>query len=476
MKSQSNFQKNYLISFAEILSRLPLILTVGFLAKSIGVEAFGAWALVLIIQTLAITIGSAGMSSALIRFVPNANLNLAYDYFILSFKKSALILILFAIFISFSYNQIGVLLNIDKEYRWLILMSMLMAAGSILDGHIDAYFKGKKIVKKQIYFLISKTLAEVFSVVLVFYFLNFSHPSISISIYIIFVLGVKLLIYPWLIIESLSLSRRKIETSLKKEFLNFSYLLLPGIILGWAIIQLDRVIISQMLNSEEIGIYAFSATLASYFVFLSYSIMPLFQSMASSYYDQNELKKLSNLFEIWQFIFLAVGSIALMIVAFFSEDILIFTAGYEFSKYPKIFIILCVSICVDQFLGQYHYIFYLIKKPKFTTYFFATKLLTLSILIPTFIFLFGIYGAAFGVLVSVFTVNLIQYIFAIKLINLKISLFIWSYSILLATTIILFYYLTSMNYLNRSMTLFILTPLIVIYSYFKLKKLGYYHE
>ncbi|MDC1387046.1 oligosaccharide flippase family protein [Candidatus Thioglobus sp.] len=469
-----NFKKNYSLSIAEVLSRLPLIFTVGFLAKSIGVEAFGAWSLVLIMQTLFITIGSAGMSSALIRYVPNSKNHIAYQYLFVSFQKSLVAILPLAFIVFFFYEKIGYLLNINIEYHWLLMMSLIMALGSIVDGHLDAYFKGRKLVSKQIYFLLTRTIAEIFSVLLVFYFLDFSHSSNAISIYVISVVSIKFFIYPWLVWESAGILKNKLDKSLEIEFTNFGYLLVPGILIGWAILQADRIIIGQMLNAREIGVYAFSATLASYFVFLSYSIMPLFQSIASSHYDKGDIQKLHNLFEIWQYIFSLGASIALIFVVFFSREILILTAGEEFSQLPHLFIILSLAIFLEQFFGQYHFIFYLKKTPKLTTIFFFTKLITLLSLIPIFIYFFGLNGAAIGVLATTFLVSIVQYKMAIKLISLKLTFFLIRYLIILTSIVLIFYCMTYFSLLSKPLALIILIPLVILYSINGRKKLGYY--
>ena len=63
-----------------------MIFTIGYLAKSVGPEAFGIWSLILVVQTLLMSAGGAGLASALIRYGPNADKDIAYQYIILSIK------------------------------------------------------------------------------------------------------------------------------------------------------------------------------------------------------------------------------------------------------------------------------------------------------------------------------------------------------------------------------------------------------
>jgi O-antigen/teichoic acid export membrane protein len=471
---KSNFKNNYLLSMGEILSRIPMIFTIGFLAKSVGPEAFGAWSLILVVQTLMTSIGGAGLASALIRFGPNAEKNIAYEYIILSIKRSAIFLGIISILVYFFYDNIGAFLNINPEYRWLLMATSIMTIGSILDGHLDKYFKARLLIYKQITYVFSRTIAEVVAVISVFYLMNFSHASKAIFLYIVIVISIKLLIYPWLFIQKNAGIKNRIELDNKNTFLNFAYLLIPSILLAWLIVQIDRIILGWMLSPIELGIYAFSATLASYIVFISYSIMPLFQSHSAIYYDKGEFQLLRNLFEIWQYIFLSVTTIIMLILIFFSQEILFLTAGLEYSKMPHILILLCAAVSLDQFFTQYQIIFNLAKKPKYSTLVHAIKLIILAILIPIFVFFFGIDGAAVGIIASVLIVNLFRYKIATKLVEIKLTLFLKITLISVISLLIVLSYLQNYIFLSKPLLFIILTLSIGVFFFIGRKKLNYF--
>ena len=63
----SFFRKNVAIGLAELVCRLPLIFTVGLLARSVGTENFGNWALILVLQVFVVGFAGLGLSSALSR-------------------------------------------------------------------------------------------------------------------------------------------------------------------------------------------------------------------------------------------------------------------------------------------------------------------------------------------------------------------------------------------------------------------------
>ena len=474
MTKKNNLRNNYLLSLGEILSRIPMIFTIGYLAKSVGPEAFGAWSLILVVQALMTSLGGAGLASALIRFGPNAERNVAYEYIILSIKRSAIFLGIISILVYIFYDNIGAFLNINPEYRWLLMASSIMTIGSILDGHLDKYFKARLLINKQITYVFSRTIAEVVAVICVFYFMNFSHASKAIFLYIIIVVTIKVLIYPWLFLEKNTEIKNRIKLDTKNTFLNFAYMLIPSILLAWLIIQIDRIILGWMLSPIEFGVYAFSATLSSYIVFISYSIMPLFQSHSAIYYDKGEFQQLQNLFEIWQYIFLSVTTIIMLILIFFSQEILSVTAGLEYSKIPHILILLCAAVSLDQFFTQYQLIFNLAKKPKYSTLVHSIKLIILAILIPIFVFFFGINGAAFGIIASVLIVNLVRYKIATKLVKIELTLFIKINLISVILLLTVLSYLQNFIFLSKPIFLIILTLSIGIFFFIGRKKLSYF--
>jgi len=471
-----NFRNNYLISLGEIISRIPLIFTMGYLAKDIGPEAFGAWSLILVMQTLMITLSGAGLPLALIRYGPNAEDNIAYQYLILAIKRSTLFLVIMSIFVYFNSNSIGFLLNIDREYRWLLLVSCVMTIGSIFDGHLDKYFKARTLVNRQIMYLFTRTFAEIVSVIIVFSYLDFIHPSNAISTYILIVVFIKLISYPWLFIEKNLKIKNKIKLTQQKTFLNFAYMLIPSILLTWIIVQIDRIILGWMLTPIELGIYAFSATLASYIGIVSYSIMPLFQSLSASYYDKGEFQMLRNLFEIWQYLFLSVTTILMIIVVFFSQEILYLTAGEEYSKLPHLLLMLTGAVCLDHFFGQYQLVFNLAEKPKLSTLVNSIKLLFMIIFIPIFINFLGVNGAALGVIFAVIIVNIFRYKIATNLIDIGLTFFVKLYLFGSILTILLFSYIHSLNLFPKSFFVIFITGIISIFFIYGRKKLSYFNS
>jgi O-antigen/teichoic acid export membrane protein len=473
---KNNFTKNYIISISEIISRIPLIFTVGYLASNIGPEVFGAWSLVLVVQALSVSISGAGFTSALIRYVPNASKDDAYQFLFLSIKRSAFFLLIISILIYIFYDFIGSLLNIDKEYRWLLIATCVMAIGSIMDGLLDKYFKARILITKQILYLFTRTVAEVVSVIVVFNFLDFSHASSALLSYILIVVVFKIAIYPWLFLDRRSSIKEKIKLNAKNSFLKFSYLLLPSALLAWLIIQIDRIILGWMLDSSEFGVYAFSATLASYLVFLSYSIMPLFQSHAAKFYDQGRFQDLQNLFEIWQYMFISAASILLLLLVFFSQEILYFTGGTDFAGLPNILLILSAAVCIDQFFGQYELIFSLANKPKLITLVYVIKLFLMIIFIPIFAYFFGIYGAVLGIIISVIIVNLFRYANATKLIAIKLTFFLKMYIVILIALILILSQVQNLSLITKSFFSIILVLIISLIFFKDRKKISYIED
>ena len=164
----SFFRKNTLIGLAEIICRLPLVFTVGYLARSVGAETFGNWALILAFQVFIVGVTGLGLSSSVSRFVPASKLEEAAAYLRYAFVLCLGPILIAGVLTYIFRAPIGKLLGVTMELYWLLPMAVLLAASSVADGFLDAYFKARMAVGRQIVSYAARTLIEVVAVGLVF--------------------------------------------------------------------------------------------------------------------------------------------------------------------------------------------------------------------------------------------------------------------------------------------------------------------
>lgn len=412
------FRKNLIIGSAEILCRLPLIFTLGYLARSVGPEAYGAWALLLVVQTLGASLGSLGLSSSLSRFSPAAQPGTARAQLRLALTTGALaatVLLLAGLLLRL---PLGELLGIPRGFHWLLPVSLFLAAGSIADGYLDAYFKAREMLRRQVAFILSRTAAEIVAVVAVFANGVFAEPGEALAAYAAVVLLIKLALYPFLILGRQTKPATPLDSSERGAFLRYGRAMLPSLFVIWLSSQADRVVLGQLVAPEELGRYAFSASLASYLVFLGYAVTPLLLPRASRLFDEGNMSGLGILFARSQTVYLAIIAAALTVIALFSREILLVTAGAQFALVPDLFLVLSVSVCIDQLFGVYQYVFHLVKKPKWIFVVNLVYGLLLALLVSGAVHVGGVAWAPWGVLAAVVSTNVLRYLLARRMVHI----------------------------------------------------------
>lgn len=413
------FRKNLVIGAAEILCRLPLIFTLGFLARSVGPDAYGAWALLVVVQSWAASFGSLGLTSSLSRFSPVAEPALAHAYLRLAMRYGALAMAAIVVVGFLFQAHLGAALGIPPRFRWLVPVALLMATGSVVDGYLDAYFKARERLRHQIVFLLTRTAAEIIAVKAVFAGGSFADSGEALAAYVTVVLAVKLAVYPWLLREKAP-DIKVLPQAERSAFIHYGYAMLPTLLLVGAISQVDRLVLGHLTSPAELGLYAFSATLASYLVFLGYAVMALFLPRASRLHDEGRHEELQRLFARTQSVFLGIMTAAMVPVALFPRDILLATAGAAFSEVPTTLVVLCLAGCIDQLLGVHQYVFHLVKKPGWIFGVYLLQGVLVVLLVSVFTLAGGASWAPWGVLMAVVLTNLVRYRLAVRMLNLRL--------------------------------------------------------
>ncbi|MCU0841987.1 MAG: lipopolysaccharide biosynthesis protein, partial [Thiobacillaceae bacterium] len=314
-----------------------------------GPEAYGAWALLVVIQAFAASLGGMGLSSSLSRFSPAAEPGLAHAHVRLAMMAGGAAMACILLLGILLQAPLGSVLGIPPDFRWLMPMALLMAAGSIADGYLDAYFKAREKLRRQVGFLLTRSAAEIIAVMTVFATDLFPHASEALAAYVTVVLAVKLAVYP-ILLRDVGQAKVALPKAEKSAFLEYGYAMLPTLLVVWLTSQADRMVLGQLVSPSELGVYAFSATLASYMVLLGYAVMPLLLPRASRLYDEGRQVELQGLFARSQILFLGIMAVAMVVVALFAREILLVTAGADFAAAPTAFVVLCLAVCLDQLL------------------------------------------------------------------------------------------------------------------------------
>jgi len=416
------FHYNAAIGLAEIVCRLPLVFTVGYLARSVGTEIFGNWALVLAFQVFVVGVAGLGLSSSLSRFVPASNSQEAAGSLRFAFVATLAPLFALGTLAVLFRAPIGQLLGVKADLYWLIPLAVLLASGSVTDGLLDAYFKARMTVGRQIIFVISRTFVEVLAVGWVFVLTPpfLKGPMSLLTAYVASVVIAKMLIYPWILV-GMGGGRILPDQIRRRELLFYGLPMVPSVLAFWLVSQSDRLVFSHFVSKSELGVYAFGASLAAYMVFLGYAVYPLLLPAASKLHDEGNNAAVSFLFKDAQNVFVHLWGGAMACLALWSHQLIIWTGGHAFAGAAPIFLILCFASGLEQLMGIYQYIFHLVKRTDLILWlnlaYAGTMVVALAIVGATS----DISWAPWAVLSATIIFNFVRYAVALKYLSIPVA-------------------------------------------------------
>lgn len=420
----SFFRKNVVIGAAELICRLPLVFTIGVLARSVGTEYFGNWALVLVLQVFIVGLAGLGLSSALSRHVPSAPASEGGAYLRYALGLCAVPLAVAGLIVIVLQAPIGRMLGVKPELFWLVPFAVLLAAGSVADGLFDAFFKARMVVGRQVAFILVRTMVEIVAVVLVFVsplLAGISAPR-HLAAYAAAVVVGKLVLYPWLLagMPRSDTGRWLPEPSQRRELVRYGLPLVPTFIAIWLVAQSDRLVLSHFLSKHDLGIYALAATFAGYIVFLGYAVYPLLLPGASRLHDEGNFIALRVLFNHAQSVFLLLWGGGMACLALWSGELIAWTGGPAFAGAAPILLVLAFAVGFEHLMGIYQYVFHLKKR---TDLIFWLNLGNAALIVVS-LAAAGAYGgiawAPWAVLVAAVVFNLIRYGLALRYIRIPV--------------------------------------------------------
>ena len=424
MRTQTFFRNNALIGAAEIVCRLPLILTAGYMARALGTEAYGHWVMIMVAQNLIASIACLGMSSSISRLVSVSSPGQAASYLHFGLRVGALALCGFLAATALMYQSIGKMLGLPADFGWLLPVAVAASITAVAEGLLDAFFKARSLISRQLLFVLARTLADIAAVFVVFRLLaprgDWAAPQLLLT-YLAGVLLLKLATYPWLLTGRLA-RPEPITPLQRREFIHYGLPIVPAILVSWVVGQGDRLVLGQLVGSHELGIYAFGASLASYIAYLGYAVYPLLLPNASRLYDGGNREGLRELFLRSQQLYLALLAGALAVIALFGQEIVLWTAGPAFAGSARPLLIISLALGFEHLFGVYQYVFHLVKQTRWIFWFN----LTYGGLMVTFVYaaarIGGINLVPWAVLAAVLTSNALRYVVAQRHLALPLPL------------------------------------------------------
>lgn len=417
------FRSNALLAAVEIVGRLPLLFTLGYLANRVGPIAYGNWALVLAGAGILTSLGSLGLSSSISRMVSGAPPAQAKGYLVYALRASTVAGLAFGAVLVAVHKPLGAALGISPASRWLLMVGGLLAIRDTLEALLESYFKARERIRLQAVLVFGRTGIEVGVVVAVFGTNLFATtPDNRLMLFVVLTLGLRLvLLYPWLMLAP---PRRGLAPNreARSAFIRYGLPMIPAALVLWLTTQGDRLVLGHAVSHQQLGWYAFGAGLAFNLTYLGLAIYPLLLPRASVLHDSGEHQEVARLFAVSQRVYLALFGGAAVALAILAPDVIRHTGGSVFEPAAPVLLLLALAVGLEGLLGIFQWVFHLVRRPSLVLMFnLCYMALQVGCVFTVATITGDILAVAWTVLIVVVVANLLRYALARRLYILRLS-------------------------------------------------------
>ncbi len=400
-----NFLKDSAIySIGRFISLACGFLTIPIITKALSPDLYGLFDLLSLCLILLNLCVALQISQAIARFIGDVKDKQEKQEFVsTAFFFSIVMYLACGLIIFFNDEKISILLFGNDTYGNLILTVIPWLFLSGLFTFISNQFRWENKPKEQV---ILQSLQGILLLIFVYLFLIYGNPTILnliyaylISLFITVIVGL-IFIHIHKII-TLTFSKEKLETMIL-----FSIPLVPAGLSVFAQNYIDRIMISQILDLKDLGIYSLAFKIASLLGLITgtfqLSIVPL---IYKNHKNEAAPREFGDLARLYLFFIL---SITVAISGFISEIFHLFI-GVEFHEAIGLVPLLLIAIGLQSF-----YIFApglsIANKTKYIAYISILGMIINVSLNYLFIKQWGIYGVASATIISAIVMCVINII------------------------------------------------------------------
>ncbi|MFA7428601.1 MAG: lipopolysaccharide biosynthesis protein [Rhodospirillaceae bacterium] len=413
-------RRSALIGGSEVVFRLPLLFTAGWVARGVGSEAFGAWALILLYQSVLATMVSQGLPTAVSRHASGASAADAAAIGRRAFGRMSMTWLLAVLATAVLLPVATRALGLPQDTAWLLLPACAIALTAITEGLLDAFFKARELVGRQIALQAGRTLIEMLVVGGLFVAnlgsLWLSTPEEWLLAYIASATALKGLLYMVLRLPAIRGDARSapLDRERWRGMVQFGLPVAASGLVSTVAGQGDRLLVSFVIPAQDLGTYAFASMLALNMHMLGSAVFALVLPRAARAHDAGQTAVVRRLFHESQCLFLAVWIGAMSVVGLLSREIILITAGAEFIGGAIFLALLSLAWGLEQFLGVYRWLFHLVGKTGWLPYLTGLQALLILSAIAVGAATAGGLGAAFGSIAGVMAANGLQFALAMR--------------------------------------------------------------
>lgn len=388
-----NITINFFWLIADRVFRLGIGLFVGvWVARYLGAENFGTLNYALAISAIITSIASLGLDEVIIKHLvqnKESESELLGTSFLLRLLASTFITLatLITLFIVKDYSQ--------ENYHILIIICLSSVFSSV--NVIDFYFQSHLLAKQTV---IASNIAFILSSIIKILLIIFEYNVIAFTLVILFeAIFITFSLFYFGMKNGLKYKNWKFKLKISQQLLKESW---PLVLSGLAVIlymRIDQLMIGEMLNTKEVGIYSAAVKISELWYFipmaLASSVFPSIIRMRNQdmkIYYMN-LQRLYSLM-IWLAIIIALP------ISIFSKEVIFLIYGNEYAGAETALIYnIWAGIFVAFGVARGKWIL-AESYQKYTFYYIFAGLITNVALNFILIPVLGISGAALSTLIS----------------------------------------------------------------------------
>jgi O-antigen/teichoic acid export membrane protein len=394
----------------EALMRIPLVLATGFLARRLGNVDYGQWTVVLAFHGLVFSLASLGLSTALSRYAAAVTPRGALGMLLFALGSCLAMLAILAFPILGFSSTLATLIGLPATAGILIQCGLLLVLAQIAESLLDAYFKARELIARQVIFQLLRTMVDVVVIVAVF---SQTSPDASeqhisaLLAYAGIAAAAKTILYPLLLLGA-GHGAEIPQPSTRSSMLQIGLPLIPAAILLALIYQEDRLILGHLVEPQVLGVYALAATLAMYLHAVGTLAYTMLLPRLSRFYDQGARDEVGKLIDLSQRLFLDLMGPALVCLALLGKELVVLLAGPAYATAGPLLLVLGLGVAIDRLFGPYEVIFYLVRRSYWVIGINALSCLTVAIGVVAGARFADVLGAACGMVAAVFCNNLLR--------------------------------------------------------------------
>lgn len=392
---------------AEQVLRIISGLVVGiWVARYLGPEQFGLFSYVLAFTAIFGGIAKLGFDSVLVRELLNQpecrDIYLGTAFW-LKIIAALLVLVLMALVVPFTSNDATVSLFI-----YIIVVGFIFQGFEVIEFYFQSQVLARVVSVCKLGQLAFSSLLKVYLVIneaVLFWFVCvtvFDALSLAIS----YLIAYK--------IKSDRLFFKKFDAGIAKRLLKDSWPLMFSSVFAMIYLRIDQVMIKEMLGSHEVGVYSAAVKLAEAFYFLpaliTVSIFPAILN-AKKLDIQLYYSRLQSLYSLLVWLAMSIA----VIFNFFGGELLVYLFGDEYAAAGDVLVVYVwsnVFVFISAGFGRY----LVVENLAIINMYRVVLGALLNVMLNLFMIeRYGVVGAAYSTLISLFVVNYAFDFFSAKL-------------------------------------------------------------